>query len=245
MKEEVALIKGRMEINERLLFGPAKGFLGAWLGHKILVVQSGVGKKQARNIFDQVLCTYSPALTISCGFAGGLNFGLKLGDILIADKVIDISFRENNENLGFNTQKIINSKEFFKAKSISDDFLFKVHSGSLVTSDIMICFPDKKKKLGDQFLALGVDMETSALLEVANKKSVPLVSIRVISDTVNQELANFSTCFDEKGNILKIKASWHVLKNPSLIPMAISLKSQMPSAVKNMTEFLEKLISSL
>ena len=244
MKEEASLIKGRMEIKDRPSFGHAKGFLGTWLGRQILVVQSGVGKKRARNVLEQVLSAYSPTLVISCGFAGGLNNDLKLGDILIADIVIDIAGKPNDKNVTAKTAKVLDSTEVLKAKELSDGFSFAVYSGPLITSDLAISIPEKKKELGDQNSALAVDMETSALLEVTSQRSTPLVSIRVISDTVDQELANFSPCFDENGNVSKMNAGWYILTNPSLIPMAMSLKSQMPMAVKNMTEFLEKFISN-
>ena len=234
MKEEASLIKGRMEINDRPSFGHAKGFIGTWQGRQILVVQSGVGKKRARIVLEQVFDVYSPTLVISCGFAGGLNSDLKLGDVLVADTVIDITDKSN---------KVLDSSEVLKAKEMSSGFSFPVYSGPLITSDVAICIPEEKRKLGDQNSALGVDMETSALLEVTSQRLIPLVSIRVISDTVDQELANFSPCFDENGNVSKMKAGWYILTNPSLIPMAMSLKSQMPLAVKNMTEFLEKFVS--
>jgi adenosylhomocysteine nucleosidase len=235
MKEEVSLIKGRMEISDRPSFGHAKGFLGTWLGRQILVVQSGVGKNRARNVLAKALDAYSPNLVISCGFAGGLNKDLKLGDVLIADTVIDSTKKSN---------KILDSTEVIKAKEMSNGFAFGIYNGPLITSDEAVCAPKKKKELGEQNSALGVDMETSALLEVTSQRSIPLVSIRVISDTVDQELANFSPCFDENGNVSKMKAGWYILTNPSLIPMAMSLKSQMPVAVKNMTEFLEKFVSN-
>ncbi len=243
MKEEASLIKGRMEISDRPSFGHAKGFLGTWLGRQILVVQSGIGKKRARGVLEQVMDTYSPALVISCGFAGGLNADLKLGDILIADRVIDVAYNSNGDDFAIKAPETLNSKEFLKAKEMSNEFSFGVYSGPLITSDVAICDPKNKKELGDQNSALGVDMETSALLRTTNKQSIPLVSIRVISDTVDQELANFSPCFDENGNVSKMKAGWYILTNPSLIPMAMSLKSQMPVAVKNMTTFLEKFVS--
>jgi len=245
MKEEAALIKGRMKISDRLAFGHAKGFLGTWLGRQVLVVQSGVGKKRARDVFEKVLETYSPALTISCGLAGGLQTDLKLGDVLIADTVIDVAYRANDKDYAINTGLPLNAIEIFKAKEMSSAFSFAVHSGPLITSDEAVCIPEGKKELGIRSAALGVDMETSALLQVANQRSVSLVSIRVISDSVDQELANFAPCFDENGNVSKMKAGWYILTNPSLIPIAVSLKSQIPKAVKNMTEFLEKFILNL
>ena len=245
MKEEATLIKGRMNIQDRPVFGKAKGFMGTWLGRQVLVVQSGVGKKRARDVFKQVLESHSPSLAISCGFAGGLHENLQVGDILVADSVIESQFDQNRESYSIELEVALDLPEMVKAKELFDDFSFKVHSGPILTSDVPVCIPDKKKELGAISSALGVDMETSALFEVAKQKSVPLVSIRSISDTVDQELANFSPCFDENGNVSKIKAGWYVLTNPSILPLAISLKSQTAKAVKNMTEFLEKLILHL
>lgn len=245
IKEETSLIKVRMKINDRISFGHSKGFLGTWLGHQVLVVQSGLGKRRARNLLGQIIESYSPTLVISFGFAGGLNPDLKLGDVLIAKKVIDISFKSENQDHVVNSQQNLVSNKVVIANNMLGNFFFKVHIGPLITSDIAVCLPRQKMNLGQNYYALGVDMETSALLEVANQNSVPLISVRGISDPVDQELVNFSPCFDENGNVSKIRAGWYVLTNPSLISKTISLKYQISLVVKNMTEFLEKLIENL
>ncbi len=245
MKEEATLIKGCMNIQSRPVFGNAKGFMGTWSDCQVLVVQSGVGKKRASEAFKQVLEAHSPSLVISCGFAGGLHTNLKVGDVLVADSIIESQFDPNSEGFSIEPGVALDSPEIVKAKALLADFSFKIHSGPILTTDVPVCIPDKKKELGTMSSALGVDMETSALFEVAKQKSIPLISIRSISDTVDQELANFSPCFDENGNVSKIKAGRYVLTNPSLLPMAISLKLQTAKAVKNMTEFLGKFILHL
>src|SRR5208283_241790 len=48
----------------------------------VAIIVTGVGRKNAEKSLREFLATNSPELVLTCGFAGGLNPDLKLGDIV-------------------------------------------------------------------------------------------------------------------------------------------------------------------
>src|SRR5271169_2155620 len=48
----------------------------------ITILLTGVGRQNAEKSLREFLATNSPKLALTCGFAGGLNPDLKLGDVV-------------------------------------------------------------------------------------------------------------------------------------------------------------------
>src|ERR1700722_17783303 len=51
-------------------------------GHHASILLTGIGRQNAEKSLREFLATHSPKLVLTCGFAGGLNPELKLGDII-------------------------------------------------------------------------------------------------------------------------------------------------------------------
>ena len=80
-------------------------------------------------------------------------------------------------------------------------------------------------------------METSALITHATKKKIPFISIRSISDTVEQSLVDMSSFISDDGEVSKIKAGWYIARHPNMVKKFISFRDQSQKATSNMTEF--------
>jgi len=48
----------------------------------VATIVTGIGRKNAEKSLREFLATHSPELVLTCGFAGGLNPDLKLGDVI-------------------------------------------------------------------------------------------------------------------------------------------------------------------
>ena len=114
-----------------------------------------------------------------------------------------------------------------------------MHRGALITVDQVVDDPAIKKELGLRYKALAVDMETAVLIEHANEKKIPFLSVRAFSDTVEQSLVNVSSFIDSNGRVSKLKAGWYAMTHPYQIKKLISLREQSQKASRNMTNFLE------
>jgi adenosylhomocysteine nucleosidase len=233
VKEEIAGIKGRMKIEEKLRLGKTDLWTGTWEDHPIALVRTGIGKQRAKEALTEVLTNFPITMVISIGYAGGTHADLKTGDLLVADRVLAVP------NDGGPVDEIpVTESLAEKAAGLQAPEKYSVFKGTLLTVETVINRPEDKKTLGESYGAMALDMETSELARIAAKKEVPFLSVRAISDTVEQGLVDVSSFVEEDGEISKLKAGWYVLTHPGSLKDFINLKDIAQLATKNLTEFL-------
>lgn len=140
----------------------------------MVLVESGVGREAARLGARRLIESLRPAWVISAGFAGGLRSELRRGHILMADTLIDVSGARLN--VGFS----IDPKVVAATRGL--------HVGPLLTVDELVAKSDDKKKLAELHGAMAVDMESYAVAEVCRELQTRFLSVRVISDCVDDSL---------------------------------------------------------
>ncbi len=233
VKEEIAGIKQAMNISDHVRLGKTSAWPGKWGKQSIVLVRSGVGRQRAEDATHQVIDRFKPGVLISIGYAGAVQPELNVGDMVIADTIIE----EKDEG-----EYSPDSDWFNRAKDISCSEGFIAVVGGLLTVDNVIHDSLSKKELGENYSVQAVEMETSAIAKVAEEKEVPLLSLRVISDRLDQELLDSSSFLGSDGEISTLKAGWYVLTHPSSIKSALSLRTQTQIATQAMTRFLSDLL---
>lgn len=240
LREEINLIRKLMIVKEQLKAGHADAWVGSWEGVSIVLVRAGMGKDCALSALKEVLSRTVPALVLSIGYAGGLDLRLKVGDIVVADKVLEI-----DQSATFSKSYLVNPQQpdFFGRLTSQNKIM--IYKGTLLTVNQVISDSSAKQELGSSHKALAVDMETSSLIGHCIEKQIPFVSVRTISDTIEQSLINTSSFVDGEGKVSKIKAGWYVATHPSAIKNLISLRSQSQKATANLTEILGVFLRTL
>lgn len=239
VSEEIVGVKKKMRIFDRISLGKTQAWKGKWQGKDIILVRTGVGRQKAKYAIRQVIEKLEPEAIISMGYAGALNAGLKVGDLFIANYILD----EQNHSIPFKVEDPPNSKWLALAKNISLVEELKIKFGTLVTANSVIYSPQAKQDLGKQFQAEAVDMETIEIAMLAREKKMPFLSVRAISDAVDDELIDSSSFLGNDGEISKLKAGWYVLTHPKSLKQAISLRLYTQKATQNLTSFISQLIS--
>ncbi|GJL77575.1 MAG: 5'-methylthioadenosine/S-adenosylhomocysteine nucleosidase [Nitrospinaceae bacterium] len=237
VKEEIAGIKGRMKIERRHKFGKTDIWRGTWEGKRVILVRTGVGKKRAQEALTRVLDNFPISMVISIGYAGGTHPDLQTGDLLIADKVLAVPEDGKTPKEVLTTAPLTEKAVGLQA-SDEPRFKFSIHKGSLLTVETVIHRPEDKRALGERYDAMALDMETCELARIAAKRELEFLSVRAISDTVEQELVDVSSFMEKDGEISKLKAGWYVLTHPASLKTFIDLKDIAQQATKNLTEFL-------
>jgi len=75
-----------------------------------------------------------------------------------------------------------------------------LHLGKLVTAPRVVAAASEKRRLGEQTGALAVDMESAAVAQCAAAAGVPMVALRAITDSADENLPlDFELCFDPDG----------------------------------------------
>lgn len=149
-------------------FGPAEaGWVVGNAGlEEVLVVHSGIGIAAARSAAEKLFAAVTPRCVISCGYAGALDPGLAVGDLVVAENVSDGELAD-------------------RARSCLGS---RAHFGELYTSDRALETVFEKEALREKTGALAVDMETAAWVEACVARGVPLLAVRVISDGARQPI---------------------------------------------------------
>lgn len=233
VKEEIAGIKQAMNISDHVRLGKTSAWPGKWGKQSIVLVRSGVGQQRAEDATLQVIDRFQPSTLISIGYAGAVQPELNVGDLVIANSII-----EEKEKGEYSPD----SDWLSRAKNIPCLDGFKVVVGGLLTVDNVIHDSPSKQELGKNYSVQAVEMETSAIAKVAEEKDVPLLSLRVISDRLDQELLDSSSFLGSDGEISTLKAGWYVLTHPGSIKSALSLRSQTQIATQALTKFLSDLL---
>jgi adenosylhomocysteine nucleosidase len=115
----------------------------------------GIGANAARRATEAVIALYHPAQVVSAGFAGALNFGLKVGEVFVPARVVDAQDASSTET----------------------------HTGQgVMVSFAEIASPEQKAKLAYAFGAEAVDMEAAAVARGAQARGVQFMAVKAISD---------------------------------------------------------------
>ncbi len=138
------------------------------LGHSgITVVHTGVGQSRAQAALQAL--RHRPKLLVSAGFAGALDPNLAAGDVLVG--------------LNFSDPDTVARYRWLWAKGPRP-----LIQGDLSSQFGAVESPQAKAALFQQTGALAVDMETAAIALWCAQAGVPLLSMRVISDTAQEGL---------------------------------------------------------
>jgi adenosylhomocysteine nucleosidase len=142
------------------------GKLGA---KEAVVIATGVGGPAAAAAVANAIDFHEPLWVISAGFAGALAPDLRRGHMLMASEVVQADASPLKVGLSVPQSP-------------------GLHVGRLVTVDKLIRTRQAKDSLARQHQAIACDMESYAIAEVCREKNVRFLSVRIISDALDDEL---------------------------------------------------------
>jgi len=198
-------------------------------GRSIRAVLTGVGPLNAQRIAHEAL-QWAPDVCICAGLAGSLRAEHHKGDVLTAATVRDLETHRPLEADGHLLQLAVTRG----AQRI----------GVLGTSKDMVSTVADKHRLAR--IADAVDMESFSVLAEAAKCDIPAISIRAISDTVDENLPmDFGQVLDNRGQVIVTKVARHVARHPGSLPGLMRLSSASRAASLNLARFLESYVAAL
>lgn len=190
-KEEILKIIEEME--EKEIYGNCF-YSGKIEGKKVVLVKSGIGKVNAARITQILIDKLKVKNIINVGTAGALNPFLNIGDVVIAEKLIqhDFDITAFDHDKGYITgvgDYIYSDRELVKELEIASnnikDEKCKVITGVIASGDIFCTDIAMKNKIYSKFDAQCVEMEGAAIAQVCYLDNIPFVVLRSISDTPN------------------------------------------------------------
>jgi nucleoside phosphorylase len=191
----------------------------------IEVLHTGVGEKACRQRIEKFLQDQQFDLLISTGFAGALNDELQVGDLLLAKNFSTVDFNER--------------RSFFSS--------FPIHAGDLLTVSALIDSSDERNRISRTSGAAAADMETEFIARMCAQHGIPLLSLRVITDTPRHPFpAPPHILFDldrQRTDLLKFGTFF--LKHPNCVPRLIQFARRIAHARKILASALLTVVREL
>jgi adenosylhomocysteine nucleosidase len=136
----------------------------------------GAGPPAAASAAAKLLREGCSAL-LSYGFAGGLTTGLRPGDIVVAEAIVDADGRAWPTDPGWRAALL---------RKLAEHPRRRVEAGRLAGLDRPLLTPLEKAECGRRLSATAVDMESAAVAAAAADAGVPFLAVRVVIDPVDR-----------------------------------------------------------
>lgn len=247
LRDEIAGVKKSMAVKKQKRLGKTDVWLGTWQGRQVVLARTGVGPERAEKALMSLIKQVSPSLVISIGYAGGAHRDVRGGDLIVAERALALnpgtSLLEAVEKEAETFSMDASWVDLAKQVKIPGDR--GIHFGGLLTVAEAVCDPELKRKIGDRFPVLAIDMETAVFARMARERNIPLFSVRAITDTVDQKLLDVSNFMEDDGEVSKLKAGWYILTHPGSFKGANSIRVQAQKATRNLTVFLAAFLADL
>ena len=202
---------------------------GELAGKIVAVVISGPGKPAARRGAELLIAGHRPRWIISAGFAGALDPALARNDLVLPGEVIDLE------------RNLI---------SIAGDLPavpgVRPASGRLLTVDRVIVRSAEKAELRTAYEADLVDMESFAVADLARERAIRFLSVRVISDDANADLApEVARLLSHSGSYRVGMAMRAIMHRPAALKDFWTLHARAMEASDRLAECLKRILAIL
>lgn len=231
-EESRAALKAAGHRKKSLVSG-RKRFCSQMAGHDIVLVEGGMGLLNA-GWAAMALATEAPDLMISAGFAGAVLPGLRVGDVVMAEQVLQW------EGSGFEEIEV----GFFGLNGIAS--ALGVARGTFISCNEIL----EKHALAARLPASAVnpllEMETAAVARVAAAQGIPFLAIRSISDSADEELGfSIDEFCDESMRIRPARVLATILARPRIVPQLIRLARTSRVAAASLATAMERMLREL
>ena len=209
--------------------------------HQFIVVESGVGFDNAARAVEALIRDGRPDLLISTGFCGGIVPELRAGDVVVAKQII-IAGEDGFEEIPV---QLSPAGRNFVADEAADGK--RTALGAFVSTAAITSKSRLAGMLSGCYSNPVVEMEGGAIAIIAAEQGIPLLAIRAVSDSADEELG-FSLdefCDPDMRRIRPYKVLLTVLRKPRIIPQLVRLSRSSRRAAESLTAALSRLFSDL
>ena len=205
-------------------------FRGGLFGQiRIALAQSGMGGKVARRAAQALIDGHSPRWVISAGFSGALEPGMKVGDIVVGNSIVDAEGTELKIDMKMPANPAAG-----------------LYVGRLLMVDRIVRSVAEKKTLAERLGAIAVDMESLAVAQVCHDSKTRFLAVRVISDDMSADLPpELLSVVGSSGAVRLGAVAGAIFKRFGSVKDLWKLREQGMGAADRLATFLEGVVSQL
>ena len=182
--------------------------LGTWEGRPIVAAVSGIGKVFSAMCTQTMILHFSPSLILNVGVSGSLSPTLSIGDIAVADNVVqhDMDTTPIGDPPGFlsgiDRVYLPCTPSYVQLLERAADALGLHHeTGVIASGDIFVHTTAQKNRIQEQFHAISCEMEGGSIGTVCFVNGVDFCVLRAISDGGNEDAAEDYTASLRKASL--------------------------------------------
>ena len=197
MKSEIEAVQGMVENSKTVKIGGTDYVYGEIYGVNVVVAMCGIGKVFAAMCAQTMILTFKPDVVINVGVAGSLSSKLGIGDLAIADSVVqhDMDTTPVGDPLGLISGiNIINfpcSAEYVSIfETCAKELEANYEIGVIASGDCFVNGKEMKKRITDNFNAISCEMEGGSIGHVCYMNDTKFCVVRAMSDCGDENSHN-------------------------------------------------------
>jgi adenosylhomocysteine/aminodeoxyfutalosine nucleosidase len=193
MPEEIEPLLSKLENINKIEYANNIYYEATYQGKELVVAYSKIGKVFSSLTASILLEKFGCTKLLFSGVAGAINPALKIGDLIIADKLcqhdLDISIFGHDYGFVPEGAKFIQSDERLReiAKKVAEKSGLNLIEGTIATGDQFVASNERKAFISENFAADALEMEGGSVAVVCDALEVPFFILRAISDTANDD----------------------------------------------------------
>jgi adenosylhomocysteine nucleosidase len=203
LPQERELLVTALEEGERVLGTGLEAQVGRLDGQAAVVATCGVGKVNAAITATLLVERLGCRALVLSGVAGGLSADLHVGDLVIAERVIDVDYGRitdggrtvyqpgtlplpgTDPDPGYRLPVRLARTVHGHAAACG----FDVTLGTVLSGDAFLASARVRDELAARWSAVAIEMEGSAVCGVAERFGIPWLVVRALSDRAGEESA--------------------------------------------------------
>jgi adenosylhomocysteine nucleosidase len=227
--QEGALLRSKLSLEDSVFTKGRIFWIGKLEGKEVIIVNSGVGMTNAAMATQLLIDKYNPEEIIFTGICGGIDSSNHIGDIVIPDSWATHDYGYYGKEgfipdsvyvvlpgqtkeagvLFFEMDRALLEKgklagQNLKLKPIGERIPKVKIGGKGASGNSFIDQKEKRDYLKEKFDVQIVDMESAAVVQVANVNGVPVLVVRSCSDLAGG--SGSATASDELRGFFKVAA---------------------------------------
>lgn len=167
---------------------------------ELYIAYSKIGKVFASLTVSTLIMKFGCEKILFSGVAGGVSKDMKVGDLIVADKLCqhDLDITAFGHPFGYvpegavYVESDVTLREL--AKKVANEQNLELKVGTIATGDQFVASVQRKEFIENTFSADALEMEGASVAVVCNALNVPFLILRSISDAADMD-ASFD--FDE------------------------------------------------
>jgi adenosylhomocysteine nucleosidase len=213
--QELAHLRDVLDTSRVVQAGHAEFAEGTLDGHRVVLVGAGMGKVNAAVVTTLLTDRFGCRLIAFSGVAGGLDPALSIGDVVVADRVVQsdagmidgerlrvyqaghVEFFNPTERLGYSMDpellgRVRHQLDGYVLPPLSraaggQDRPPHIVYGTVLTGDQYLHCEATRVRLHGEFGGAAIEMEGGAVAQAAENFGVPWLLIRALSDLAGSD----------------------------------------------------------